>query len=88
MSELGTQAVKAKIEWRLVPRMISFIVVRKLQFVRMKYDFNVILCVPTMTWSRQNAYALLRIITMYLLGRPQSLLTHEAAHNEAMSDKY
>ena len=27
-------------EWRLVPRMISFIVVRKLQFVRMKYDLQ------------------------------------------------
>jgi len=43
---LGTQALKTNDEWRLVPQIISFIVVRELQFVRMNTDLQLLpLCI-------------------------------------------
>ena len=45
LSELGTQALKTNDEWRLVPQIISFIVVRELQFVRMNTDLQLHLCI-------------------------------------------
>ena len=56
---MGTQAVKAKIEWRLVPRMISDIVVRELQFVRMNNDLQLH---PLCTYYDMESTKYIRVI--------------------------
>ena len=72
-----------------MPQIISCIVARELQFVRMNNDLQLHpLCIYyDMDSTKCICVTVDNRITLYLLWRPQSIVTNLAAYNEVMNDK-